>query len=180
MNPAGPLRIHPVMVAKNDFTAAEWTTLRDTPYLVGVATLMAGSSGLATIRESIALAQGIMDNQSSNIPFIRDLTSRPEMQSSQASMRQTFGPSGTKPTPENVRRVALEQARSAISVLESKAGKEEVDTYRRMLYSLAEKVASAAREGGILGFGGVQISEGEASFLSDLRNTIQLEQVKRA
>jgi hypothetical protein len=79
------------MLTENDFPAADWNTLRDTQYLVGLAMLMAESSGLGTIKESIALAQGIMENQSSDFAFIRDMTSKAEMEASQGSLRQRFG-----------------------------------------------------------------------------------------
>ena len=79
------------MLTKNDFPAADWNTLRDTQYLVGLATLMAEPSGLGTIKESIALAQGIMENQSSGFAFIRDMTNKTEMEAAQASLRQRFG-----------------------------------------------------------------------------------------
>jgi hypothetical protein len=38
------------MLTKNDFSASDWNTLRDTPYLVGLATLLAEPSGLGTIK----------------------------------------------------------------------------------------------------------------------------------
>jgi len=168
------------MITKNDFAAADWSTLRDTPYLVGLATLSAGSSGLGTIKESVAIAQGIAENQASNFPIIRDLTSGAEMEAAQGSLRGLLGVNQGMPSTDNLQRIALEKVRTSVSLLTSKATAEEVDDYRRLLYGLAEKVANAAREGGILGFGGTQVSEGEQAFLDDLRNTLQLERTKRA
>ena len=168
------------MVTKNDFSSADWSTLRDTQYLVGFATLMAGASGLATVKELFALSQGILENQGSNIALVRDLTATSEMEAAQTSLKQSFGEAQGKPSPESVRQRALEQARSSITILEKNGSKEETDVYRRMLYGIAEKVANAAREGGFLGFGGTQVSEGERSFLDELRSTLQLEQVRRA
>ena len=180
MNPV-PARDIPInMLTKNDFTASEWATLRDTPSLVGFATLMAGASGLGTIKESMALAQGVIENQKSNFPLIRDLSSTAEMQASQGSMREKFGTPGSKPTPESMRQLALEQARQSISILSGKASAEETDAWRRTIYGLAEKVANAAREGGFLGFGGTLVSEGEQTFLDQLREALQLEQARRA
>jgi hypothetical protein len=168
------------MLTKNDFSASDWTTLRDTQYLVGFATLMAGASGLGTIKELIALSQSIMQNQSSSVPFIRDLTATPEMQAAQASMKQSFGERQEKTTSDNMRRLALDSVRSSMAILGPKASKEEIDAYRRLLFGTAEKVANAAREGGILGFGGERVSAGERSFLNELRSTLQLEEVKTA
>jgi hypothetical protein len=166
------------MLKKNDFSATDWTTLRDTPYLVGFSTVLAGSSGLATIKELIALSRGIIENQASSIPLIRDLTTRAEMEAAQASLKQSFGDG--QPSSDSVRRRTLEQVRSSMDLVDKSGTEGETESYRRMLYGIAEKVANAAREGGFLGFGGTQVSEGERSFLNELRTALQLEPAKTA
>ena len=168
------------MLTKNDFAASDWNTLRDTPYLVGLATLLAEPSGLGTIKESIAITMGIWENQASEIPLIRDLTSRAEMQAAQDSLKSRLTGSKGEPSKNVMRDLALEHARSSIALLSSKADSKEVDTYRKLLYGVAEKVANASREGGILGFGGKAVSAAEQSFLDDLQNTVQFETAKKA
>ena len=168
------------MLTKNDFPAADWNKLRDTQYLVGLATLMAGSSGLGTIKESIALAQSIAENQASSFPLIRDLTSKVEMESAQEGLKQRFAGREAKPTKDSLQPLALEQVRASVSILNGKASADELDAYRKLIYGVAEKVANAASEGGILGFGGTRVSSGEQSFLDELRNTLQPERVKKA
>jgi hypothetical protein len=178
MSPFLPASIWANMLKKNDLSAADWTTLRDTPYLVGFSTVLAGSSGLATIKELIALSQGIIENQASNVALIRDLTTRDEMEAAQASLKQSFGEG--RPSSDGVRQRTLEHVRSSINLMENSGSEEEASSYRRMLYGIAEKVANAAREGGFLGFGGTQVSEGERSFLNELRSVLQLEPAKLA
>jgi len=39
---------------------------------------------------------------------------------------------------------------------------------------VAEKVASASKEGGFLGFGGVRVSNAEQSFLNEVKAALQL------
>ena len=168
------------MLTKNDFAASDWNTLRDTPYLVGLATLLAEPSGLGTIKESIAITMGIWENQASEIPLIRDLTSRAEMQAAQDSLRGRFTGSQGEQAKNVIRNIALEQARSSMAILSGKADPREIDAYRKLLYGLAEKVANASREGGFLGFGGKAVSAAEQSFLDDLQNTIQFERTKKA
>jgi hypothetical protein len=168
------------MLTKNDFTVADWNTLRDTQYLVGLATLVAESSGLGTIKESIALAQGIVGNQASEYPFIRDMTSKTEMEAAQVSLRQRFGGAEAKPSKDALQQTALEQVRASLSILSGKASKAESDAYSKLLYGLAETVANAATEGGFLGFGGKRVSAGEQSFLDKLRETLHLERVSKA
>jgi len=168
------------MLTKNDFSASDWKTLRDSQYLVGLATLMADSSGFGTIKESMALAQGIMENQASNFPFIRDLTSKAEMTAAQSGLKQRLEDPEARPTKEGIRRLTLDEVEEAVSILKGKASAEELDAYRKLIYGVAEKVANAASEGGFLGFGGTRVSSGEQGFLEELRNTLQLEQVKKA
>jgi len=168
------------MLTKNDFEASDWTTLRDTPYLVGLATLMAEPSGLGTVKESMAITMSIWENQSSEIPLIRDLTSRAEMQAVQDSLKARFTGSQGRPSKDVIRDVALEHARSSIAILSGKADSAEIDAYRNFLYGLADKVANASREGGFLGFGGKRVSDAEQSFLDDLQNAIQLERARKA
>jgi len=168
------------MLTKNDFPPPDWNTLRNTQYLVGVAMVMAGASGLGTIKELAALSQQIIQNQASGIPLIRDLTAISEMQAAQASLKQSLGGQEAKPTSDSMRRLALDEARSSLAILGPKASKEETDAYRQLLYGIADKVAHAAREGGFLGFGGTEVSEGEQSFLTELRSTLQLEEAKTA
>ena len=168
------------MLTKNDFAASDWSTLRDTPYLVGLATLLAEPSGLGTIKESIAITKGIWENQASDIPLIRDLTSRAEMQAAQNSLKGRFTGSQGELSKNVIRDLALEHARSSIAMLSGKADAEEIDAYRKFLYDLAEMVANASREGGFLGFGGKAVSAAEQSFLDDLQNTIQYERANKA
>lgn len=168
------------MLTKNNFSVADWNTVRDTPFLVGLATLMAEPSGLGTIKEAFAISLGIYENQSSDIPIIRDLTSRVEMQSAQSSLRDRFAASQEKPSKDAIQKLALDQARTAVGILSGAASKEEVDAYRKLLYGVAEKVANSSREGGFLGFGGKAVSAAEQSFLDQLQSTIQLELVKKA
>jgi hypothetical protein len=168
------------MLTKNDFAASDWNTLRDTPYLVGLATLLAEPSGLGTIKESIAITMGIWESQASEIPLIRDLTNRAEMQAAQNSLKGRFTGSQGEAAKKDIRDLALQHARSSMALLSGKADAKEIDAYRKLLYGLAEKVATASREGGVLGFGGKAVSAAEQSFLDDLQNTIQYEKAEKA
>ena len=129
------------MLTKNDFSAADWNTLRDSQYLVGLATLMAESSGLGTIKESIALAQGIIENQASSVPLIRDLTSKAEMEAAQGGLRQRFGGPEAKPTKDSLQRLALEQVRTSVSIINDQS-------QRRRIGRLSQANLWSGGEGG--------------------------------
>ena len=161
------------MLTKNDFSSEDWKTLRETPQLVGLATLLAGDSGIATVKESLALAQGFLEGQSNNVPLIRDLTNRTEMQDSQASLRDALGDLNAQISKDKLKGLAMERVAAALSVLEARGSADEVSAYRQFLQGLAEKVAKAAKEGGFLGFGGTRVSADEEAFLNELRTALQ-------
>jgi hypothetical protein len=64
---------------------------------------------------------------------------------------------------------ALPRLREAIRTLERHTGDdEEVNEYKRFVYSVAEAVAHAHREGGFLGIGGQEVSEREQAALDEI------------
>jgi hypothetical protein len=95
-------------------------------------------------------------------------------------MKSRFAGSQGEQVKSAMRDLALEHARASIALLSGKADSKEIDAYRKLLYGLAEKVANASREGGILGFGGKAVSAAEQSFLDDLQKTIQFEKAEKA
>ena len=162
------------MLTKNDFLTTDWNTLQEVPHLVGLATLLAGASGVGTVKESIAIAQGIMEGQSSDVPLVRDLTNRVTMQEAQRSIRDRLGELDAKTSKDRLKSLALERVAAMMSLLDQKGTAEEASAVSQWLYGLAEKVANSAKEGGFLGFGGTQVSEDEQVFLTELRTALRL------
>ena len=75
-------------------------------------------------------------------------------------------------SPENILEDAVDKCRSVASLLKSKATEEEVKGYVDWSISLAEKVASAAKEGGFLGIGGERVSEEERRAIHAVRDAL--------
>jgi hypothetical protein len=71
-------------------------------------------------------------------------------------------------TPEDLRREAPATLRQAVGILERHATEDEVVAYKRFVFSLADTVARAHREGGFLGLGGTEISEHEQEALDEI------------
>jgi hypothetical protein len=46
------------------------------------------------------------------------------------------------------------------------------DAFRRWLLDVAQGAADATKEGGVMGFGAVRVSEGEQAMLEKLRSTL--------
>ena len=65
-----------------------------------------------------------------------------------------------------------EDACAAAAILAAKAAASEAEEYRQWSFSIAEKVANAATEGGFLGFGGERITPAEKSLIDDIRRAL--------
>jgi len=163
------------VLTKNSFTEAEWNTLRETPHLVGTAIMMAGASGLGTVKETFTLAQTVLGGSKSELPLIRDLSSASEAQAAQTAIRETAGKVDPGKVREELQRISLERVRSSIALIGAKGNADEVLAFRNWLWEIGEGVAKAAREGGFLGFGGTEVSEGEMAYLDQLKTALQLQ-----
>jgi hypothetical protein len=75
---------------------------------------------------------------------------------------------------DEVRGRALEACRAAARVLKAKAGPEESYEYKRWVLVVAERVASAAKEGGLFGFGGEQVSGGEVATINEVGEALDI------
>ena len=57
-------------------------------------------------------------------------------------------------------------------IVAAKATTEEATAFRAWLLTAAQNAADAAKEGGFMGFGAVQVSEGEKAMLDQLRSSL--------
>jgi hypothetical protein len=85
------------MATKEDFTEQEWAALADGPQLAGIAVMVAGSSGIVgSIKEAAAAAHAVWDGITHSHELIRLLSSKEEMQTSQARIRDAMDDFGGK------------------------------------------------------------------------------------
>ena len=151
------------MTKKADFNAEEWSTIVEGPLLAGMRLITAARGG--TIRESLAIGQTYAKarQQQGESELLDDLASTPP-----AMDRNRVGPSA------DIGEVTTEGLEKAVQLLEQKASPDEVDAYKRFVMTVAEAAANAHREGGFMGMGGKQVSEGEQAALDELAATLQL------
>lgn len=161
------------MLTKNEFDEQTWKTLRETPQMVGAAVMMAGASGLGTVKESFAIAQGLLQGQSSQLPLLRDLSNRDEVMAGQDAMKEWIRAVDAGKSRELIQGAALERVRKSVEAVKAKGSAEELKSFQDWVYGVAEGVAKAAREGGFLGFGGVEVSAEESAFLAQLKTALQ-------
>jgi hypothetical protein len=154
------------MTAKADYTDEEWTRLRRAPFVAGMAISLADPGGpIEMSRETMATLRA------TTTPPSRDELLISVSQEILAMVNQKQNPlSGFKPDSSALAgKMVLDELGAVNGILGSKAASEEAEAFRRWLLEVARAAADAAKEGGFMGFGAVQISEGEQRMLEQVR-----------
>ena len=166
------------MATKTDFTAEEWTVLRDAPQMVSVAVATAGGSGIfGSLKEALAPAGAIVEALKGDNQLLRAVCDREEAKTAFDSIKGLVK-SGTDfdTIKATLRQAAIDKARTAVSILKQKSTPEDVKAYQDFLLNLGNRVANAAKEGSFLGFGGERVSEPERSLLAELTQSLGIQQ----
>jgi hypothetical protein len=145
------------MTTKSEFNAEEWERVAQAPALAGLMVAMAERGG--TIRESLALGKAYAAAR-------RDGGSGELLEQIIATAPQ-LDPASMGPA-EGLREQLTQRIREAVRTVEEKATPEEADEYRQFVLRLADVVAHAHKEGGVLGIGGKEVSERERAVLDEL------------
>jgi hypothetical protein len=148
------------MTTKSEFNAEEWDQVAQAPAFAALMVMMAERGG--AIRESIALGKAYAEaRRDGGSELIEALVSSPPHVDPR-SMGQ----------PDEVRGQLPERIASAIALVEQKTTPEEAQEYREFILRLADVVAHAAKEGGVLGIGGKEVTEQEQAVLDQLRGQL--------
>jgi hypothetical protein len=145
------------MTTKSEFNADEWERVARAPALAGVMVALADRGG--TFRESLALgkAYAAAKRDEAGSELLQELVASPP-----SLDRQSAG------EPDQI----PERIREAVRIVEEKATPEEADEYRQFVLRLADVVAHAHKEGGVLGIGGKEVSPEEQAALDRLSSTL--------
>jgi hypothetical protein len=149
------------MTTKAEFNAEEWERVAQTPALAGVLVIMADRGG--TIRESIALGRVYAEAR-------RDGGS--ELLEQVVATAPRVDPASLGPA-DQLRHQLPERIREAVRLLEGKATPAEAEEYRQFILRVADVVAHAHKEGGVLGIGGKEVSEQEQAALDELARALE-------
>jgi hypothetical protein len=148
------------MTTKTEFNAEEWERVTQAPALAGLMVITADRGG--TLRESIALGKAYAEARRDGGSQLLEQIVATAPQLDPASM----GP------PDQLREQAPQRIRDAVRIVEEKATPEEADEYRQFVLRLADVVAHAHKEGGVLGIGGKEVSPDEQGVLDQLASTL--------
>jgi len=145
------------MTAKAEFNAEEWSVIVGAPLLTAMLVIAADKGG--SVRETMAVSRAYKTaREGHDGELLSALLATPPALDSASRPR----------TPEDLRRQAPATLREAVSILERAGTEDEVIEYKRFVFSLADTVARAHREGGFLGVGGTEVSEHEQAALDEI------------
>lgn len=154
------------MGVKGNFTAEEWRALLRAPMLVSYAVAGAAPSDEeGYIQEMSAVADAIFEGGQSAAKdslvsaVVAEIVANAEDNQRGATEKISVG---------DVKARALANCREVANLLPTKASAQEADAYKRWLLAVAQNVASAAKEGGFLGFGAEQVSKSEVATINEI------------
>jgi hypothetical protein len=155
------------------FTSDEWRALLDTPLKVGRAMMYASPSNfIGTMQESSRLAGSMkaLENSTSYSPLMRTLADhiKDRIKDLKASEKTTAAPSRD---PAETRNEAL-QASQQVSTILAKAPPADATEYKHYVLSVAQNVAEASGEEGLLGLTGKKVSDPEQALYNDLARVL--------
>lgn len=154
---------------ESKFSQDEWQTIRAGPASAGTLVMASSPSGLTgLVAETQAIALTLRElGLASQSAFVRELLH--PTQAPAAAPREAFK------SLEDARENLLNRVRQAAFLVDSRIPADDALEYKQLIFSVAERTATAALEGGFLGLGGVQVSDAERSVLEELRGQLRLE-----
>ncbi|HYG82574.1 MAG TPA: hypothetical protein VD861_19415 [Pyrinomonadaceae bacterium] len=160
------------MSVKDKFTPEEWKRLLGAPMLASYAVAGAAPSKQDDfIKEMAAVADGIIEGERrARKESLLDAVVAEIIANAEDEQRgQT-----EKLSLDGARARALDTCRAAARAAEAKASPEEAYEYKRWVLVVAEKVAAAAKEGGLFGFGGEQVSGAEVATINEIGEALNI------
>ena len=159
------------MADKTTFTREEWTLLLESPMMAGMAITAADPSGLwGLLKESFAggsaLAK-VMADPGAN-PLVKALANDFSTSEARSTARDGLKGKFANSKPADVKTKSIEALRQVSAVLAAKAPGDAA-AFKGWLRQISQGTAEAASEGGgLLGIGGVQVSDAEKATLAEI------------
>jgi hypothetical protein len=157
------------MTTKSDFTEEEWVRIRRAPFVAGMAISLADPGGpIEMAKESMATIRSAT-NPPSREQLISEiaLDVQAMTQQKQNPLRDHMVSKDRKPGQQ-----VLDELRAVQGIVASKATPEESAAFSQWLLATAQADATAAKEGGFMGFGAEQVSRGEKDMLDQVRSAL--------
>jgi hypothetical protein len=157
------------VTTKSEFPEDEWTRVVRAPFVAGLAISLADPGGpIEAAKETMATIR------SATSPPSREQLLAEVALDLQALTQQRHNPlKGYKPTGGTAPgEQVVEELRGVQALVAARATPEETAAFGRWLLTTAQAAAEAAKDGGFMGFGAKQVSDGEQAMLDRLREVL--------
>jgi hypothetical protein len=164
------------MTDKSNFTADEWKTLLESVMMAGIAVTAADPSGLwGLLKESFASSSELVKvklDPGAN-PLIKTVVDDFSTAQGRSTARDGLTEKLKGIKPAEITAKCIETLRQAGAVVDAKAPGDAA-AFKGWLRQISQHVAEAAKEGGVLGIGGVAVSEAEKATLKEITGALKL------
>jgi hypothetical protein len=158
------------MANKASFTTQEWQLLLESPMLAGMAVTAADPSGLfGLVKEGFAASRALAEAKTAAgaSELIRAVVADLETSEGRDAARDALKARFAGAKAADIKPSAITALREVTALLDAKAP-EDAAAFKAWLEDIARRVAEASKEGGFLGFGGVQVSDAEKATLAEI------------
>jgi hypothetical protein len=158
------------MANKSAFSSDEWSHILAAPMVAAAAITVADPSGLwGLMKEGMAGGWALLEakQQATAHPLAKAIAEDFSTGDARTRARERLQTIFTGAGPSDVKTRAIDELRLVAALVQRKAPAE-AEAFTGWVQEVALKVAEAAKEGGILGIGGVAVSEAERATLAEL------------
>ena len=159
-----------ILSIKENFTPEEWKLLRKAPLVVSYAVMGSAPSNkrdLANEMKAVADAIVYTSEKASPDSLISAIANEIRADARDDSVGATETVSA-----QAMKERAIQTCQQIAPILQTKTESGEAESYKRWLLVIGQEVAEASKEGGILGFGGTQVSDSEKATLSEVATAL--------
>lgn len=160
------------MTTKSDFSEEEWIRIVRAPFVAGLAISLADPGGpIETAKETMATLKAAT-NPASREQLVAELALdiQNQVQQKQNPLKG-YRPSSEEGTASGGEQVLIE-LKAVQAIVAARATPEETAAFGQWLLTSAQAAADAAKEGGFMGFGAEQVSQGEQEMLDRVRSAV--------
>lgn len=162
------------MANKQNFTPEEWSKIVQSVVLSGMAVTAADPSGLiGLLQESFASGSALLKAKTDPgaSELIKAVVAEFETSDGRGKVQEAIKARLAGAKAGDVSQRSVEALREASSILDSKAP-QDLAAFKQWLRTISSKVADAASEGGVLGFGGQKVSDAEKATLGEIAKAL--------
>jgi hypothetical protein len=154
---------------KSDFPEEEWTRILRAPFVAGLSISLADPGGpIEAAKETMATVKS-----STNPPSREQLLAEVALELNAMTQQRQNPLKGYKPAKgEAPGEQILDELREVQAIVAARATPEETAAFGQWLLATAQAAADAAKDGGFMGFGAKQVSDGEQAMLDRLREAL--------